>query len=66
MVTYKDNDTISTEFKFTETRTLSNNIKEFDIDNKACRQVWISGIGDIGYEFNNGQRLVFYGVTQIQ
>ncbi len=66
MVTYKGDDTISVEFKITRARILSNNIKEFDIDNKACRQVWVSGIGNIGYEFNNGQTLVFYGIKQIQ
>jgi hypothetical protein len=38
---------------------------EFDIDNKSCNQVWISTMGNIGYELNNGQTLVFYGVQEL-
>lgn len=38
---------------------------EFDIDNPNCFQIWIDSVGSIGYEFKNGQKLVFYGVRQI-
>ena len=38
---------------------------EFDIDHKHCYQVWVSTVGNIGYEFDSGQKLVFYGVKEI-
>ena len=38
---------------------------EFDINHEYCYQVWISTLGNIGYEFNNGQKLVFYGVQEL-
>lgn len=38
---------------------------EFDIDNPRCRQIWVSSLGNIGYEFYNGQTLVFYDVKEV-
>ncbi len=39
---------------------------EFEIEHSDCSQVWVSTMGNIGYEFNNGQKLVFYGVKEIK
>ncbi|GAA3579740.1 hypothetical protein [Snuella lapsa] len=39
---------------------------EFDIDSPMCFQVWVDTLGSIGYEFNNGQKLVFYGVQELE
>lgn len=38
---------------------------EFEINNARCYQIWISSLGNIGYEFTNGQKLVFYEVQEI-
>ena len=39
---------------------------EFDIEHPQCFQVWVSTMSNIGYEFKNGQKLVFYGVKEIK
>lgn len=38
---------------------------ELEINNARCYQIWISSLGNIGYEFTNGQKLVFYEVQEI-
>jgi hypothetical protein len=38
---------------------------EFEIDIPKCYQIWDSSMGNIGYEFINGQKLVFYSVQEI-
>ncbi|QMU63030.1 MAG: hypothetical protein GKR88_01260 [Flavobacteriaceae bacterium] len=39
---------------------------EFDIDNSICFQIWVDTVGSIGYEFKNGQTLVFYGIQELE
>lgn len=38
---------------------------EFEIDHQICHQIWVSSLGNIGYEFKNGQKQVFYNVSKI-
>ncbi|PIE50513.1 MAG: hypothetical protein CSA38_02635 [Flavobacteriales bacterium] len=39
---------------------------EFDIESPVCHQVWVSSMGNIGYELVNDQTLVFYDVKEIK
>ncbi len=58
------------EFKIKKSKTTESLLglkgMEFDIENPNCFQVWVSTMGNIGYEFRNGQKLVFYGVIEIK
>ncbi len=54
------------EYPFLDYRTFDNKSMEFDIDSPICNQVWISSMGNIGYELKNGQKLVFYEITQLE
>tara|TARA_B100000809_G_C14833587_1_gene421976 strand:+ start:241 stop:360 length:120 start_codon:yes stop_codon:yes gene_type:complete len=38
---------------------------EFDIDDPAVYQVWVSSMGNIGYELTGGKTLVCYGVQEL-
>lgn len=52
------------KYRFTDYRSLSNGVMEFDVDHPACSQVWVDAMGSIGYELTNGQTLVFYDVQK--
>ncbi|TVZ48647.1 hypothetical protein [Olleya sp. Hel_I_94] len=73
LITYKSK-TKNGNWKTFEFRIKQSNTKEslqglkgmeFSIDNPTCFQIWVSTIGNIGYEFNNGQKLVFYDVKEL-
>ncbi len=53
-------------FSWTNVKNLDNGIIEFSIKNdKGVHQVWRSAANNIGYEFYNGTKLVFYDVSRI-
>lgn len=51
-------------YPFSEYERLENGIMEFKIKHPTCYQVWVSAAGNIGYELNNGQTLVFYDIKR--
>ncbi|MEZ4802049.1 MAG: hypothetical protein R2797_04695 [Gelidibacter sp.] len=38
---------------------------EFEVESAYCYQVWVSSIGNIGYEYYDGTTRVFYGIIEI-